>query len=180
MVPEPQDLGHRGVADPAEGPERQPKQFVQAVPDRAAVRHGYHDITFKDCVFEAADTFTLDIPSAIYNGEHTDGYVTVDGCTIYGGGVTKDYCPYGIAVEGVPEHVHGGVGDRDLVDGVEEERDGRREDDLPVPGKPDEAAVDRVRSVSHGIRRRGENKRQRAAAQGHIDAAVARNGKARE
>ena len=51
-----------------------------------AVRNGYHNITFQDCVFEAADSFTIDIPGDIYNGAHTDSYVTLDGCTFYGGG----------------------------------------------------------------------------------------------
>ena len=70
-------------------------------PEGGVVRTGYHDVAFRDCVFEAADMFTLDLPSAIYNGAHTDGYVTVDGCTIYGGGVTKDYWGYAINIEGV-------------------------------------------------------------------------------
>jgi hypothetical protein len=50
------------------------------------VRHGYHDITFSGCIFEAANGCALDIAGAIYNGVHTDAYVTVEGCEFRGAG----------------------------------------------------------------------------------------------
>ena len=66
-----------------------------------AVRTGWHNVTFQDCVFEAGDCSTLDAPSDIYNNDHTDAYLTIDGCTFYGGGVTGDYWQGGVTLEGI-------------------------------------------------------------------------------
>lgn len=66
-----------------------------------AVRHGWHHVWFTDCIFEAADTFTFNAPSAVYKGAHSDAYLTIDGCILKGGGVARSTFAYGIAMEGV-------------------------------------------------------------------------------
>jgi len=66
-----------------------------------AVRDGWHHITFTGCIFEAGDCSTLDAPSATYNNQHTDAYLTIDGCVFHGGGVTGDYWQGGVNLEGI-------------------------------------------------------------------------------
>jgi len=94
------DNGRRDIARSIGAPRANVELYQ--LPGAGAVRTGSHHVYFYDCIFEAADQLaTLDIPSAVYNGATTDGYCVIDGCTIYGGGVTKDWLPNGICVEGV-------------------------------------------------------------------------------
>lgn len=93
------DNGRRDIARSIGAPRANVELYQ--LPGAGAVRTGWHNVYFYDCIFEAADGFTLDIPGAIYDGVHTDGYCVIDGCTIYGGGVTEDWFPSAIVIEGV-------------------------------------------------------------------------------
>jgi len=67
------------------------------------VRHGWHHVWFINSIFEAADGATFNAPSSIYNGDHTDMYLTIDGCQFYGGGLQSiggAVSRGGIAIEG--------------------------------------------------------------------------------
>jgi hypothetical protein len=98
---------HFGVSNGREdiprniGCPRMNVELYQFPGEGGSVRTGWHNVTFQDCVFEAGDCSTLDAPSDIYNNDHTDAYLTLDGCTFYGGGVTGDYWQGGVTLEGI-------------------------------------------------------------------------------
>ena len=96
------DNGRRDIARSIGSPRANVELYTW---NGAAVRYGYHNVTFQDCIFEAADSFTIDIPCDDFNGVQTDSYVTLDGCTIYGGGVRSGFnFPDAIVIEG-PNYV---------------------------------------------------------------------------
>ena len=96
------DNGRRDIERYVGSPRANVEMWNMPISGNTGARYGWDHVYFYDCVFEAADWFTLDIHSTDFEGAHTDAYCVVDGCTIYGGGATGADSSFGysIAIEG--------------------------------------------------------------------------------
>ena len=62
--------------------------------------HGWSNVKVIDCVFEATDSFCIDLADSLdARGEHISGPALISGCTLKGGGYASDRFAYTICLE---------------------------------------------------------------------------------